>query len=141
MPRLWAQTVTFDSVSVGDTLPILVKLGTEDAICSVGTLLKPGTEPEISTPDDDLQLPAPDLSVYVLELLGKGFPIENIQAEGSSLNVESLHPVSAGDTISLTGSVVDKRREGGRNVVACRMIVENQDGQILAEAMSEVCMP
>ena len=140
MPRLWAQTVTFDSVSVGDQLPILVKLGTEDGICSAGALLKPGTETESSAPVDDAQPPAPDLSAYLLELLGKGFPIENIQAEGSSLKIESLQPINAGDTISLTGSVVDKREQGELKVVACRMVVENQDGRILAEASAQVCL-
>ena len=140
MPRLWSQTVTFDSVSVGDQLPILVKLGTEDAICSVGTLLKPGTETESSAPIDDVDPPAPDLSAYLLELLGKGFPIENIQAEGSSLKIESLQPINAGDTISLTGKVVDKREEGELKVVTCRMVVENQAGQTLVEALAEVCL-
>ena len=140
MPRLWSRTVTFDSVSVGDQLPILVKLGTEDAICSVGALLKPGTETESSAPIDDVDPPAPDLSAYLLELLGKGFPIENIQAEGSSLKIESLQPINAGDTISLTGKVVDKREEGELKVVTCRMVVENQDGQTLVEALAEVCL-
>jgi hypothetical protein len=125
---------------VGDQLPILVKLGTEDGICSVGALLKPGTETESSAPIGDVDPPAPDLSAYLLELLGKGFPIENIQAEGSSLKIESLQPINAGDTISLTGKVVDKREEGELKVVTCRMVVENQDGQTLVEALAEVCL-
>lgn len=140
MPRLWTQTVTFDSVSVGDQLPILVKLGTEDAICSAGALLKPGTATETSPTTDDVPLPVPDLSAYLLELLGKGFPIENIQAEGSSLKIESLQPIDSGDTISLTGKVVDKREHGEFKVVTCKMVVENQDGQTLAEASAEVCL-
>ena len=141
MPRLWAQTVTFDSISVGDDMPILVKLGTEDAICSAGDLLKPGTATESSTSAASEQTPAADLNAYLLELLGKGFPIENIQSEGSSLTIESLQPVNAGDTISLTGRVVDKRQQGELKVVTCRMVVENRDGQIVAEAIAEVCMP
>ena len=140
MPRLWAQTVTFDSVSVGDQLPILVKLGTDDVICSAGALLQPRTATESSATTDDAPPHAPDLSAYLLELLGKGFPIENIQAEGSSLNIESLQPINAGDTISLTGKVVDKREQGELKVVTCQMVVENRDGQILAEASAEVCL-
>lgn len=140
MPRLWSQTVTFDSVSVGDELPILVKLGTEDAICSAGIRLNPGAEAETSTPIDDADPPAPDLFALLLELLGKGFPMENIQAEGSSLNIESLQPIAAADTISLTGRVVDKREQGELKVVTCRMVVENQDGQTLAEASAEVSL-
>lgn len=140
MPRLWSQTVTFDSVSVGDELPILVKWGTEDAICSAGILLKPGIEPNRSTSAADEETPVPALTTYLLELLEKGFPIENIQAEGGSLTIESLNPIKAEDTISLTGKVVDKRRTGDRKVVACKIVVENQDGRIMAEALAEVRM-
>ena len=72
MSRLWAQTVTFDSVSVGDQLPILVKLGTEDAICSAGVLLKPATATEATASIGNVNPPAPDLTAYLLELLEKG---------------------------------------------------------------------
>ncbi len=140
MPRLWAQTVTFDSVLVGDQLPILVKLGTEDAICSAGVLLKPGTTTEAAALIGKVDPPAPDLTAYLLELLEKGFPIETIQGKGSSLKIESLRPVNSRDTLSLTGRVVGKREQGDLKVVTCRMVVENKEGQILAEASAEVCL-
>ena len=140
MSRLWAQTVTFDSVSVGDQLRILVKLGTEEAICSAGVLLKSGTATEATEPIGNVDPPAPDLTAYLLELLEKGFPIETIQGKGSSLKIESLQPINSGDTLSLTGRVVDKKEQGELKVVTCWMVVENKEGQILAEASAEVCL-
>jgi acyl dehydratase len=37
--------------------------------------------------------------------------------------------------------VVDKRQEGDRRVVACQVVVENQDGQTVAEALAGICLP
>ena len=141
MPRLWAKTVTFDSVSVGDQLPILAKWETEETISGFNALLQAGDAPESSTPLAAGQASVPALSAYVLELLEKGFPIASILADGSSLTIKSMQPVQAGDVITLTGRVVDKRLEGDRRVVACQIVVENQDGRTVAEALAEVCLP
>ena len=140
MPRLWAKTVTFDSVSVGDQLPILAKWETEETIAGINSLIRAGAEPESSTPPVAGQTSVPALSAYVLELLEKGFPITNILAAGSSLAIESIEPVYAGDVITLTGRVVDKRQEGDRRVVVCQIVVENQDGRTVAKALAEVCL-
>ena len=140
MPRLWAKTVTFDSVSVGDQLPILVKWETEETIKGFNALIQAGEEPESSTPATAGQASVPALTAYLLELLEKGFPISSILAAGSSLAIESIQPVNPDDVITLTGRVVGKRQEGDRRVVACRMVVENQDGQTVAEALAEVCI-
>ena len=40
MARLWARTTTFDSVNVGDELPILVKWETADTIARFAALLR-----------------------------------------------------------------------------------------------------
>ncbi len=141
MPRLWAKTVSYDSVSVGDQLPILAKWETEETIAGFNSLLHPGDEPKSSIPSAAGQASVPALSAYVLELLEKGFPIASTQAPGSSLTIVSQRPVTLEDTITLTGSVVDKRQEGDRRVVACQVVVENQDGQTVAEALAEVCLP
>ena len=141
MPRLWAKTVTYDSISVGDQLPILAKWETEETIAGFNSLLHPGDEPKSSTPSAAGQASVPALSAYVLELLEKGFPIASILAAGSSLAIESILPVHAEDVITLTGRVVDKRQEGDRRVIACQVVVENQDGQTVAEALAEVCLP
>ena len=141
MPRLWAKTATFDSVSVGDQLPILVKWETVETIKAFNTLIQSGEEPDGSTPSAAVQASVPALSAYLLELLEKGFPIARIMAAGSSLAIDYLQPVNAEDVITLTGRVVDKRQEGDRQLVVCRMVVENQDGHTVAEALAEVCLP
>ena len=60
-------------------------------------------------------------------------------ANGGGLDVEILEPVRAGDTITLTGEVVDKGADDGRKLVRCRVVMENQDGDAVAEAVARVC--
>ena len=141
MPRLWAKTVTFESVSVGAEPPNLAKWETEETIAGFNSLIQAGGGLESSTPSPAGQASVPALTAYVLELLEKGFPIASILAQGSTLAIESIQPVHAGDVITLTGMVVDKREEIDRRVVACQVVVENQDGQTVAEALAEVCLP
>ena len=76
----------------------------------------------------------------MLELLEKAFPIPSILAQGSKLDIQTLRPVKPDDTITLTGEVVDKRLEGGRRMVECVVLVENQHGQTVARAVTVVCL-
>ena len=147
MARLWAKTVTFDAVRPGDQLPILVKSETSDTIAGFYGLLSPdpdGSASEEAYPDvktyGDNPLPAAALCAYAFELLEKAFPITGLMANGGGLNVEIIAAVKAGDTITLTGEVVDKEVDDGRRVVRCRVVMENQDGQAMAEATVRVCL-
>ncbi len=133
MARLWAKTVTFESVAVGDQLPILAKWETEETIaCFNALVLRAATESEAAG--------APALAAYVLELLEKAFPIPSILAQGSKLDIQSLQPVRPDDVITLTGEVVDKRLEDDRRLVECIVLVENQHGQTVARAVTVVCL-
>ena len=114
MARLWAMTTTYESVNRGDDLPILLKWGTAAT-----------TEA---------------LADYARELLAKGFPIPDTLPEGSSLELQTLAPVQAEDTISLSGTVVDKRESNGKRLVECHLTVENQDGQQVAEATAVLAL-
>ena len=147
MARLWAKTVTFESVSVGDELPILVKWETEETIARFNAVLNPeAPEPDPEEiPDDvtgtaDSSASSPALAAYVLELLEKGFPITSILAQGSRLQLHPMIPVKPEDTITLTGLVVDKRIEKDRRLVECEVSIENQDGQTVARAEVVVCL-
>ena len=60
MPRLWAKTVSFDSISLGDELPILVKWETEETISHFRDLVSP---PEDS-PEDSPEQAARRLPKY-----------------------------------------------------------------------------
>ena len=150
MARLWAKTVTFESVAVGDQLPILAKWETEETIARFNALIsREDAEPE-DTESADGEAPqdrssgqaagAPALAAYVLELLEKAFPIPGILAMGSKLDIQTLQPVRPDDTITLTGEVVDKRLEGDRRMVECVVLIENQHGQTVARAVTVVCL-
>ncbi len=138
MARLWALTVDFETVAVGDTLPVLIKWETEESIRRYASLHDEG--------DDESDGPAPEalpirtVEGYVTELLSKGFPLERLEAEGSSLDVEHLQPVRANDTISLSGQVVDKRTADGLRLVECAVAVENDRGEPVARARAVVSL-
>ena len=148
MARLWAKTVTFDSVSVGDELPILVKWETEETIQHFRDLASPTDSPIVSEPTGTEVGPMtqPDLfwgmalTAYVAELLEKGFKLPSVVANGSQLELEILQPVNPGDTLVLSGSVVDKRVDQEHRLVDCRVIIENQSGDTVASAIATVSL-
>ena len=176
MARLWAMTTTYESVNVGDTLPILVKWETaftigrfaaamaaeqakrdkiESGLASpesgeasppdaAGYAAEEAEEAEEAEDAEDAEagtlVPEQALISYVTELLDKGFPPPGIQAEGSRLDFQSLAAVRLEDTISVAGQVVDKREAEGVRLVECRVALENQDGQRVAEATAVVAL-
>jgi hypothetical protein len=136
MARLWAMTVDFENVAVGDTLPVLIKWETEDTILRYNSL-------HVEVGDDDEfpeTLPQKTVESYIIELIGKGFPPERLDAGGSKVDVEHLLPVVAGDTISLSGSVVDKRVSDGLQLVKCAVAVENDRGEPVARATAVISL-
>ena len=136
MARLWAMTVDFENVSVGDTLPVLIKWETEETILRYNSLHGDGDEEE-ELPET---LPQKTVESYIAELLGKGFPPERLDAEGGSVDVEHVLPVVANDTISLSGSVVDKRTADGLRLVECSVAVDNDRGEPVARARAVVSL-
>ena len=128
MARLWAQTADFDAISVGDTLPVVIKWETEESIRRYAD--RHGGDADA--------LPRQALIAYIAELLGKGFPPESLDAEGGSLDVEQLLPVRADDTISLSGRVVDKAAADGQRRVHCAVAVENDRGEPVARARAVI---
>jgi len=163
MPRLWAKTVSFDSVSVGDELAILVKWETEETIQRFKELLSPleppavfsnetANEPAAESAEADAVTTDPVATIqpaliwgmaftaYVAELLEKAFKLPNIVAKGSQLELEIHQPVNPGDTLVLSGSVVNKKVEQELRLVECRVIIENQSGETVASATATVSM-
>jgi len=159
MPRLWAKTVSFDSISLGDELPILVKWETEETISHFRDLVSPPEEspedspeqaarrlPKNSSDDAGASSKPPGLNwgmaftAYLAELLEKSFKLPSIVAKGSQLELEILRPVNPGDTLVLSGSVVDKRVEQELRLVVCRVIIENQSGETVAEATATISL-
>ena len=128
MTRLWAPTADFDAISVGDTLPVVIKWETEESIRRYAA--RHGGDADA--------LPRQALIAYIAELLSKGFPPERLDAEGGGLDVEQLSPVRAADTISLSGRVVDKAAADGRRLVHCAVAVENDRGEPVARARAVI---
>ena len=136
MARLWAMTVDFENVAVGDTLPVLIKWETEDTILRYNSL---HGEPDENDEYPET-LPQKTVETYIVELLGKGFPPERLDEEGSKVDVEHLLPVVANDTISLSGAVVDKSVSAGLRLVQCDVAVDNDRGEPVARARAVVSL-
>ena len=138
MSRLWAMTVDFDAVAVGDTLPVIIKWETEESIRRYTA--RHGEEGEDTGAPRPEVLPAQTLDSYVIELLSKGFPPDRLEADESSLDVAHLRPVRANDTISLSGRVVDKRTADGLRLIECAVAVENDRGEPVARARAIISL-
>ena len=138
MARLWAMTVDFETVGVGDTLPVLIKWETEETIQRYIGLHGDGDE--IDSEEGPVSLPERTVASYVMELLGKGFPQEKLEEEGSSVEIQHLLPVMADDTISLSGAVVDKRVASGQRLVECKVAVDNDRGEPVARARALISL-
>ena len=138
MARLWAKTANFDSISVGDQLPVLIKWDTAQSINRFLTLSHESQESD-KAPGDGL-VPRQAVVAYITELLGKGFPIDGVKAKGSRLDVSITGPIKPDDTISYTGEVVAKREENGLRLVECSIVAENQENQVVARAVAVVAL-
>ena len=144
MPDLWAMTTTFESVSVGDRLPVLVKFETKETIARLNALAESGSasidaEDSLEV-DDAIFLSERALRAYAYELLEKGFPIASRDAPGNSLELEFSAPVREGDIISLTGVVSSKREDGGLRLVECRLAVEDDKGESVGQGSAVVAL-
>jgi hypothetical protein len=150
MPRLWARTVSFESVGVGDQLPILVKWETRETIEGFNALASLSgpegqtglTAAEEASPEvaADVTAPPAALMTYVVELLEKAFPLTSILAQGSRLELKPLASVRPEDTISLSGQVIGKEEKEGRRLVECEIVIENQKGQTVGRAVATVSL-
>ena len=145
MPDLWAMTTTFESVSVGDRLPVLVKFETKETIARLNALAETGAgqaapDTEDRTTDKDIPLSTAALRAYAYELLEKGFPIYDHQAPGNRLELDFNRQISEGDIISLTGVVASKREEGGLRLVECTLAVEDDKGQPVGRGSAVVSL-
>ena len=136
MATLWAKTVTFESVNLGDRLPIVIKWETRESIDRFNA--QAGFDADDADAEPSLA-PAAVLS-YVKELLEKAFPPASITAPGSALEMDLSIPVMADDTISLSGRVVAKRGEGATGLVECQILIENDRQQAVGQAVAVVSL-
>ena len=128
MATLWAQTAEYDSISVGDDLPIVVKFE-----------FRPPAQEGVEAPKED-PVGTEKLTAYVKELLLKAFPPDCVNNEKTSIEAEILMDFLLGDTVSVCGQVVSKSDEAGKRTVKCQVTVESQDGVTVAKALAVVSL-
>ena len=126
MPTLWARTADYGSISVGDDLPIMVKFE-----------FRPPVPDGAKAPKED-PVNTEKLTAFVIELLLKAFPPDNVNDENTSIETEILSEFLPGDTVSVCGLVVGKSDDGGKRTVECQVTVESQEGETVAKARALV---
>ena len=149
MARLWAKNVSYDSVQVGDDLPILMKHESQETIDLYAQHALQDLRPGWHNLHTDEAFSAKGIFggtvnmgtatvAYVAELLEKAFPLKNIMRLGSVLEMRATAPIRAGDTVTFTGQVTGKREEDGRRMVDCEVIATNQRDETVARAKASI---
>ena len=70
---------------------------------------------------------------YVDQMLQLSFPPEAFY-NGGSLLLRAITPFRSGDTVTFTGEVTERSREGDRGIVECRVRGTNQRGELVCLA-------
>ena len=140
MARLWAMTATYESVQAGDELPIVVKWETAESIARFLAHTDPAAAAATTDAGDTAQVPAAMLDGYARELLEKGLPVPPEPADALRLDWQTLSPIAAGDTLSLSGRVTGKEEKDGRQWIDCQITVSGADGQTLGAATAAVAL-
>ncbi len=130
MATLWAQTAEYDSISVGDDLPIVVKF----------EFRAPANAKEGFDAPEEEPVGTEKLTAYVKELLLKAFPPDSVNNEDTAIEVEILVDFLPGDTVSVCGSVIGKSDSGGKRAVECQVTVESHEGETVAKALAVVSL-
>ena len=149
MARLWAAKVSYDSVQVGDELPILVIHESQETMVNYARYApqNPGPDrPSLNAGEKRGKKAVPGGSVdmgtatvaHVAALLEKAFPLKNLMAYGSRLEMRATKPVGPGDTLTFTGRVTAKREEGAYRLVDCEVIGSNQLNKVVARAKATI---
>ena len=67
---------------------------------------------------------------YVDQMLGLSFPVDSFYS-GGSLLMRAITPFRSGDTVTFRGEITDKREDGGKNLMDCRVKGINQRGDLV----------
>ena len=149
MARLWAKTLDYETVEVGDQLPILVKHESQETIDQYARLASTAPHDDWHNLHTDEEYAKQGIFggtvnmgvatvAYVAELLEKGFPLHKLMSPGSRLEMRATEPVRVDDTLTFTGEVTGKREEKGQRLVECEVIGTNQHGTVVARARATV---
>ena len=140
MATLWAQTVTFDSIEIGDRLPVIIKWETAETIERYNGIL---LSQDSDAPDDaeiSETLDPRMLDDYVKESLLKGFPSSSIENPASQIDIKILEEIEAEDILSIEGIVTGKSIEDSISIVDCSIVIERQDKTVVANASARLAL-
>jgi acyl dehydratase len=149
MSMVHARTATFESIQVGDALPVVVKEESQHTIDQYRALAIPGeranwkdlhTDPGFA--QQGIFGGTVNMGVatvgYVAEVLEHAFPLHAIVAPGARLAMQAREPFRAGDVVSFTGTVVGKREEAGQHLVDVELVGTSAAGHTIARATATV---
>ncbi len=151
MATLWAKNVSFESVQVGDDLPILVKHETQATIDNYAKYASAAPKAGWNNLHTDKEYASQGIFggtvnmgvatvAYVAELLEKAFSVRDVTAKGSTLKMRAAEPFRDGDTVTFTGQVTGKQVVDGNNVVECEITGVNQRDQVIARASASIAL-
>jgi acyl dehydratase len=145
-----ARFFTFDAISVGDPLATLTISESQETINRKNDLRLTG-RPSPSNIHTDEEFArqnifggtvnaGPATMSYVDQMLQRSFPLRAFY-NGGRLLMRAITPFRAGDTVTFTGEISDKRVEQGNRIVACRVKGTNQRGDLVCLADATMMMP
>ena len=67
---------------------------------------------------------------YVDQMLGLSFSVDSFYS-GGSLLMRAITPFRNGDTVTFRGEITDKREDGGKKLIDCRVKGTNQRGDLV----------
>ena len=137
------QSVTYDSIAVGDEIPPFDIFETQETIDNTrmpeitGNVTRPNihTDPEFArrgifagTVNGGVISMA-----YVTTMLERWFPAASFY-DGGRLEFKAIQPFRPGDKVVFSGTVTGKRRVDGKGFIDCEIRGTNQLGQIMGFA-------
>ena len=144
-----AAFLTFDGVSVGDSLASLAITESQEVINRKNEFRLAGKPSESNIHTDEefarqnifggMVNAGPATMSYVDQMLERNFPLRAFY-DGGSLLMRAITPFRSGDTVVFEGEVTGKREEDGRKLVDCRVRGTNQRGELVCLADATMAM-
>ncbi len=144
------QRLAFDTLAIGDPLAPLVISESQEIINRKNDLRLAG-KPSPSNIHTDEEFArqnifggtvnaGPATMSYVDQMLERSFPLRAFY-DGGRLLMRAITPFRAGDTVTFTGDVTDKRLEDGNRIVDCRVRGINQRGELVCLSDATMMLP
>ena len=132
-----AAQATYDTINIGDELPVITKKVNLDVFRRYGVLGGDDTSFHVS---EEAAAQTPYGKPIAQGVLTESFISEAVThwladptgwIVGGSLKSRLTAPVWSDDLLKVKGTVIDKTAERGIRYVTCQMIIENQDGRVV----------